>query len=223
MRAFVTQLAVVGLLLGSPAISSAEVILYDDESTFLDANPIVSTETFDGYQESPLFETAVITIDSVVYQALPNSQNGQSEWRTGVHFSAAGVASTPDDFGSNLISDNIISFGPGKYVNAIGFWLLSGANRPGLIWEIEAKETDGGVEVVEVSDWENEKRYYGFSSPVGIESITVRDYRGDNAGSNWSYDDVSRTQIVPEPSTLVLLSLGGLLLLVFGRRGRRSA
>lgn len=222
MRGFVTQLAVLALLVGNHAISKAEVTAYDDETTFLNSNPIVSTETFDGYQGMPLFESAVVTIDSVTYQALPNSQDGQSEWRTGVNFSAAGFASSPDDFGSNLISDNIISFGPGKYAEAIGFWLLSSADRPGLIWEIEAKEFGGDVQVVEVSDWENEKRYYGFSSPQGIESVTVRDYRGDNAGNNWSYDNVSRTTIVPEPSALVLLSIGGLALLGLFRCRRRD-
>jgi len=201
---------------------------YDNESTFLALNAIVSTETFDEYPFGSFFFSPVVTIDSVTFEALPDPQSGEEPyWRAGIHFGVPGYVSSPNDFGSNLITDNILSFGTDQCLHGIGFWLLSGTHESGLVWEIVVEETDGSVEVVNVSDWTNDRRYYGFSSPLGIRSVTVRDYAGDSRRSNWSLDNVSRTQIIPqiipEPTTLIIWSLLGGLAVAVGWRRRRKA
>jgi hypothetical protein len=217
MKRSIAVLATVAALLGNPAMSGATVIDYT-ESAFLASNPIVSTETFDEYPKGHLFMTPVVTIDSVTYEALPDPDDGESVWRAGIHFGVPGYVSSPNDFGSNWITDNILSFGTGRYVHGIGFWLLSGTHRSGLVWEILAEETDGSVDVVGVWDWSNDQRYFGFSSPLGFRSITVRDFAGDSSRSNWSFDNVSRTESIPEPSTVALLVMGAVGLLVCRRR-----
>lgn len=213
MKRFVIGLGAVAVFLGSPAMPGASVTVYDDESTFLALNPIESTETFDGYPYNHSFMTPVVTIDSVTYEALPDPFNGESSWIAGIHFGVPGYVSSPNDFGSNWITDNIMTFGTDQYVDGIGFWLLSGTHRSGVVWEIVAEESDGSVEVVGVSDWSNDQRYFGFSSPLGIKSITVRDFPGNPGAGNWSYDNVSRTAImpVPEPVTFIIWCILGVL------------
>jgi hypothetical protein len=116
-------------------------------------------------------------------------------------------------FYSNGREDNILTFGPNKYVYAIGFRITSFGNFDYVAHdEILVEETDGSVSLFDVSFVSSQHLYYGFSSSIGIAQITVRDYAGDSYGWNWGFDDVSRTEIIPEPATVLFLSLGGLII-----------
>lgn len=201
------------LLLACQGELLASVTVYHDEATFLAANDIVSTETFDEFPTVTTFSSPV-TIDSVNYETtIPGV------FRAGINF--GGTVSSPNDFGSNRIAEDFLTFGAGGYVHGVGFWFggLSGG-LPVPHWEILVEETDGNIATEDVPDMTFPK-YFGFSSPLGINMVTLHIFGGlGTGGSNWSIDNVSRTEIIPEPSTLVLLVLG---LLGVGWLGRKNA
>jgi hypothetical protein len=199
---------VVVVLLAFHGTGRATTTVYYDESTFLATNPIVSTETFDEYPEGTGFSGLVVMVDSVFYNGVEFGPDPVL-WYAGPLF---GPVSPPNTFYSNWSDDNILTFGPDKYVHAIGFWITSGDVAYVPHDEILVKETDGSVSLFDVSFVSSQHLYYGFSSSIGIAQITVRDYAGDLYGWNWSFDNVSRAEIVPEPATVLLLGLGGLIM-----------
>ena len=198
--------------LAAPTFGS--VIVYDDEITFLKVAPITSTETFDEFPHLKEFFTPTVTIDAVTYDVKgPCFSEGSPAacWVAGIDL-GGGPVTPPNDFGSPFafgseatteIGDERISFG--GYVTAFGFWFLSGAILPPPHWQIVIQEVDGRITTQGVfSDHE----YFGFVSNVGIVNLIVHNFPGDLGKNNWSYDNVSRADIMatPEPGTLSLLT-----------------
>lgn len=199
------------VLLAFHGIGRATTTVNYDESTFLATNPIVSTETFDEYPEGTGFSGLVVMVDSVFYDGVAFELDPVL-WYAG-SFPVPSRPNSYNIFYSNGSEDNILTFGPDKYVHAIGFWINSYSSVPYFPHdEILVKETDGSVSLFNVSFASSQYLYYGFSSSIGIAQITVQDYAGDSYQWNWGFDNVSRTEIIPEPATVLFLSLGGLII-----------
>lgn len=183
------------------------LIVYDDETTFLNVAPITSTETFDEFQHHTGFFTPMVTIDGVRYDVAGPCffQGNQSPcWVAGIGLGSP--VTPPNNFGStfsNGFGDERISFG--GYVTAFGFWFGSGVLFPAPHWQIVIQEVNGRSTTQDVFSGHE---YLGFVSTVGIVNLVVRNFPGNGGGSNWSYDNVSRSDIMPtpEPDTLGLLT-----------------
>ena len=183
--------------------------IYNSEDFFLSIAPIESVETFDEFPSQTIFNTAKVVIDKVVYEtAAINPESGEPVdpndpenplWTIGINV-YPGYVSSPNDFGSNGLYPNTITFGPGKYVKAFGFWFIHTCEGIYSIphWEITIKEINGQSTLVDVNCESSLvlPQFYGFFSKAGISKITINDYVGDPSSSNWSYDDVSRSKIL---------------------------
>ncbi len=190
------------LVLGTLLIgrAAASVIVYDSESDFLNAAPVISTETFDEFPSRTGFFTNRVVLDHVIYETdgpCLFEGAGNPCWMAGIHLGPASVT-PPNDFGAsfaNGITEHRISFGPGNWVHAFGFWFLSGDHFSIPQWEVIITEMDGTrtVEPVEVFAG---RRFLGFQSDAGIVGLVVRGALPGRA-SNWSYDNVSRGQVFP--------------------------
>jgi hypothetical protein len=194
------------LLLLLPIHSSAALVLFDSESAFLSAAPIVSTETFDEFQTDTQFTSLAVVIDQVVYST--SSAIDINTWRIDValHDPPKGFSNA---LHSNDIAENRLTFA-GGHVLAFGFSFLGfgfPTDDPFLGWEIAIREVDDTTTVIGPFDT-SLLSYHGFLSDVGIVEILVRDAPGDGAGLNWSYDRVSRSAVVSTPPTLVLFGSG---------------
>ena len=180
--------------------AGASVSVYYSETDFFDATQIASTETFDGFPPHTLIYSPRVTIDQVVYETdgpCPGP-GAPACWTIGIHV-GPGYVSPPNDFGANFangITEHRISFGLQREVHAIGFSFLTGGIFPPPKWEIIVHEIDG-ADTVQTVEFTSGQRYFGFVSTVGIGSLTVRDFQGDTSAYNWSYDDVSRSAVVP--------------------------
>lgn len=232
--------AVVGLFLSAPDKAQA-LAFYNTESLFLGAATIESNENFDAYTGNYGFITPVISLDAVSYSA---SSCTNRCWT----FDGNNV-SPSNSLISNDIANNTLSFGSGRYVTTLGFWLggLSGsAGDLFLGWEIVVNEKNGSSTVIGIPKGDANTRYFGFISESGIDSLLVRDNPLDGGASNWWFDNVARGAIiggdplpdsipvpppglggpngpingVPEPSTHVLVILGFLLLALSIKRRR---
>ena len=177
------------------AQAHASMMTYSNESTFLSAAPIASTEDFEGFPDGDFrFGSSTIDVDGVIYN---NTIGG--DWSVS---GAWGGISNSKSLGSTFGGHNEITFGTGACVKAFGFYFISklGAQYP---WEIEVFEKGGSSTLFEVKFALNEReQYYGFLSDIGIERITVRDYSGDCCSTNWDYDNVSRSSFVPKSDKL---------------------
>jgi hypothetical protein len=166
--------------------TSAALLTYNNESSFLLAAPIISTEDFEGFPDGDYrFGSSIIDVDGVVYNATTGG-----DWS--VPGAWGGIAGSKG-LGSTFGGPNEISFGRGVCVKAFGFYFLSGlgAQYP---WEIEVFEKDGASTIFTVQFSPTESQhYYGFSSDVGIVKIIIRDYAADCCSTNWNYDNVSRS------------------------------
>lgn len=175
--------------------SHASMKIYSNESTFLSAAPIDSTEDFERFPDGDYrFGSSTIGVDGVIY-----SDTKGGDWSVS---GAWGGISNSRSLGSTFGEHNEITFVTGACVKAFGFYFISklGAQYP---WEIEVFEKGGSSTLVEVQFTLNEReKYYGFLSDIGIERIIVRDYSGDCCGTNWDYDNVSRSSFVPKSGKL---------------------
>ncbi|MBU0717423.1 MAG: PEP-CTERM sorting domain-containing protein [Planctomycetes bacterium] len=213
-------IAVVLLLRGfNPA--TASIIAYYDEPSFVASVPIVSTETFDEFAADTTFGSSV-TIDSILYEALPDDEGREPTWVAADGPGVPGYVSPPNGFYSDVVGDTIMTFGPERYVEGIGFWLMTGVVFPVPHWEILIEETDGYTALLDVS-FTADNRYYGFGSTVGIRQLTVRDHAGTEGSVNWSFDDVSRTAIIPEPTTIAMLAIAMWPVITRSRRHIRAS
>jgi hypothetical protein len=71
-----------------------------------------------------------------------------------------------------------------------------------LIVQAERKDTA-------VISQQQAQQYFCFSSQRGIVSVVVRDFAEDTSRSNLSFDNVSRSALVADPSGLILILGGG--------------
>ena len=192
---FSISLGVLSAILSGQA--SANLIIYTSESDFLNTAPVISTETFDQFPSPTVFSSPQVVIDQVFYGVVGPCPEGDQGgcWIVGINL-FPGFVTPPNDFGASSIAEHRISFGAGNYVHAYGFWFLSGVLAQ---WEVIVHEIDGTnrIELLQSSD-PPEPHYLGFLSDVGIRGLTVRPSRpAELVAGNWSYDNVSRSQILP--------------------------
>ncbi|MDO8585718.1 MAG: hypothetical protein Q7T82_01640 [Armatimonadota bacterium] len=209
-------------LVGFPpfgGIAHAAVSHYTSEPGFRANASIASTETFDEFPRPsyPIrFYTYEIELDGVSYQTnkrLPDP--GQAVWH--IWDSPWSTVSAPGSLMTNAIGTHTISFGTGKRVGAIGFWFQSWNGD----WDVLLNEANGAATLVSISHplfIQYGPEYHGFTSDIGISSLSVSAVDRGHGVANWSYDEVSRSLVVvPEPSGLIVLlcsvsGLGGVLL-----------
>lgn len=162
---------------------------YTSATAFAEDIAVVSTETFDELlPKSPLGSPSV-SFDSVIYTTTaPNSW-----WMVGRGPGVPGYVSPPYAIGSSRLDDNVLSFGADRCVTAIGFWLVQG-NYIEAHQQVLVEEADGQTHVFDVTN-PGYTSFHGFASALGIKSVTIRDYAGDQWLYDWFIDDVSRTAI----------------------------
>jgi len=192
----------------STSLCMSQIITYSDESSFLANSTIESKETFEEYPTPTHFYDFTVTLDSVRYTVVPQVRDptlqGHPDWTIGIGLMHP--TSGTNDFGSNLIRDKQIDFGPGGYVTAFGFWIGAGNSLPIPTYRITATDRTKHIADVNVnlenSPSGSNAQYVGFTSSSGIVSLYIlaRGPLGD--GTNFGLDDVSRSHIlvVPEQS-----------------------
>ena len=179
------------------SIPSQAVILSTDETKFIDSSAIVSTETFNSMEDT-IFPTKSVTIDSVTYTDIAASSWAVEE----TNFRIVALFST------DSVEANTIEFEDKGFVKAIGFNIIPFGGKPFFEFTFDVQESRGGSTTFTSRPIPGHKNFFGFSSGVGIQKIAVFQQLGQGGRTNWSYDDVSRSAIVPEPTTLVLLCFG---------------
>jgi hypothetical protein len=204
------------LLIISTAIAlsqpiTATVVVYTNETDFLTAALISSTENFDQLPSNTGYFSTRVVIDQVRYEvdgpclfdSIPNPC-----WAIGTGMGEP--VTPPNGFGATFGSgpfEHRIGFG--GYVRAFGFWFLSGGHN--AHWEIIVHEVNGTSTFQDVVSFSDPiQLYFGFLSDTGIRGLTVRDFPGGNF-TNWSYDNVSRSEIVPEAGTVQMIAIAFLL------------
>jgi len=186
---------------------------------------IASTETFDGFPSPTYFYTQEVVIDGVSYRtdqtAAGNMFAGNPLWTVGVHLGAMGYVSAPNDFGTNFIGTDQISFGTNNYVKDFGFFMLTSSTFP-QPYDVSVTEIDGAISSFSISS-EQDYFYVGFTSTTGIRELTIVNAPFTQK-SNFSFDDVLRgsLQSIPEPSSLVILSVGLAIVLVYHSKRRAN-
>jgi len=203
--------------------SAFAMTVFNSESDFLAAAPIVSTETFDGFATGPLTNDAAIEIDYVNYRV---ASTGECSGFPPCWYTSTWLAvSTPNRLGSNELpsTDHIISFGLGGFVAAFGFHFTGprDGEKDEIEWTITINEIDGTENVIEVSKFTSSSSapYYGFLSDVGIQQVVVV---GGLTGQQpaFGFDNVSRSEIIPIPAAVWLF---GSALGILGWVRRRKA
>jgi len=196
----------------SATTPAATLSIFSAETPFLAAAQIASTETFDEFPSSTSFTTPAVVIDDVVYSTEPCLLIVQLAcWA----ITSPGV-SEPNRFGSNATGTDVLSFGFGNFVNAIGFYFIAGGTVNGIPTaqqQLLIHETNGQTSTIDIGPIGPTTQYFGFVSSIGIYDVVVNTI-GDNQ-FNVQYDNVSHSRVeVPEPQTLWLLVSSFLALLV---------
>lgn len=193
--------------LSSPTLA---VTLITDQSTFLNSNSIVSTETFEDLSEA-IFPGQSVTIDSVTYTDTEAPYWGIDNWYT----------TTSSWLFSN--SSNVtkgLNFGKNQFVNAIGFSLIPFTSMIEKNFEFEfiVEEIDGTITKFSSVPKPSLENFFGFNSTVGIRSLKLFQPPEQGGRTNFAFDNVSRSAVkstsasVPEPSSILgLLTLGALV------------
>src|SRR4030095_4774040 len=109
---------------GARDAQASTLTFFSSQSEFLATAPIVSTETFDEFPSSTSFTTSTVVIDKVTYFTEPCLLE--------IHLGCWGIVSpgvaSPNRFGSNNTATDVLSFGTGQFVNALGFSLIVGGS-----------------------------------------------------------------------------------------------
>ena len=213
------------LLLSLAFLASAELArastltLFSSQSEFLSVAPIVSTETFEEFPSSASFTTPEVIIDNVVYFTEPCLLEILGGCWAIV---SPGVVSA-NRFTANNIGTDVLRFGAGQFVNALGFHLLVGGTVNGVPtgqYELRLEEINGDVILLNIGPLPPSVLYLGFLSSSGIRDVTLNalgDFR-----FNPAFDNVSRgaIQSVPEPNLPVVLSFAIIGLFAFRHHHR---
>lgn len=205
--------------------ASADPIVFTDEASFVASPAVRNIETFDSFRQNFGFTTPQIALGGVQFTTATCTNRC---WT----FDSS-TFTPPNGLISNAISDDVLSFGAGRYSTALGFSFQSTAFGPG--WTIAIRELNGSVTNHDIGPLDAvEPIYVGFLSDRGIVDVTIANRPG-GIMSNWRLDDVARGTVlggptlpdsrpipppalVAEPTTLVLAA-SGLLGLRRRRRG----
>ena len=205
--------SVLTLELGIHAIPAAAATFTTNQTTFFNSNPIVSTTTFDDLFPATFLGSSV-TIDSVTY----NTET--SIW--GVRDAGAGGQFTALFPPSRNELQDLLSFGSNQSVKAIGFdlVLINSILRPIPLPEFNfiVEEIDGTLTTFSSTLQNGFGGFFGFSSEVGIKTLTILQPLDQVTRTGWAYDTVYRSDVtqsvvqsVPEPtSVLGLLAISAL-------------
>lgn len=188
------------------------VIFSADRSAFLSANSIAVTNNFDVPAEPTYFpgDQRAVTFDGITFTSALENPSWRISPLSVMAVSWPNALWTPPDYG-----DVTISFGGGS-VSAAGFALSAFGVPCNFVFRVS--EGDGTLSSFEFAN--PVRAYVGFSSDIGITSITVS--QEGPSSSNFSFDDVSRSEIVPEPATAAMMLTAGVLLLCGRRLSRNS-
>jgi hypothetical protein len=205
-RKAITSALLVFACLALSSASYGDVQVFDTESNFLQTGLVVSTETFDEFPVDTVLGTGTTVLDGVTYM----SSEPTARWIAGIHIHQVPprYVSPPNDFGTSLIGNDKLTFGPGGSSNAIGFYILTAGVTTSYNIIVTTAE---GQTFFEPLVGDPNPSFRGFVAPEGIVSVEVTNAFSQSA-INYSFDNVSRGQIaastVPEPSSLVLLATG---------------
>lgn len=189
--------------------AQSALMVFDSESDFLATAPIVSTETFDGFATGGLTTEAEIVIDDVSYRLASTFECAVIAMGPCWGITTFGAVSLPNTLRSGEVpwTDHVLSFGSNRFVEAFGFYYIGARDST-----ITINETDGNSSVIDLNQiaGSSPALYFGFQSDAGIRDIVVAGNLF--AGSGFSFDNVSRSQIVPIPAAVWLFGSGlGLL------------
>jgi len=218
---------------------SSTLTFFQSEADFLASVSVASTETFDGFPTdmeldqmigqhpyyAPIPRFRHTTIDEVIYWAIDECPC--TPWQTTDSFGNVTSVSQPNLLvadGWDIERVQSITFGSGKWVEAIGFDFLAEEFSPPdpqpdgwAVYVVERNGPAGGT-LFELDYAAEKPAYMGFQSTKGIEAIMFFDNSGVifDLPSYWAYDNVSRSEVVPEPAGAVSLLIA--VLFLFCRR-----
>jgi hypothetical protein len=197
--------SVVGAILAPCAVGST-LQIFGSETTFLRSAPIVSTETFDEIPSTTHFIEPDIEIDGVFYL---NSPTGDIQgWS--ITNSIGGAPSKPNVLVSNSLTENHISFGTGRFVQALGFFMVGGgtSNGVGARYRFVVTEDNDAQTSFLIDFAPPGVKYFGFLSEQGIADVAIGPDPAQDFGVFFAFDNVSRSEIlgtaVVEPGTFAL-------------------
>ena len=227
LRAVAGSLLLAIGLISVPPTNAFEVLLSEVE--FFKEVPSAVTQTFDGLPTGTLVEDtntgsddpcrALFVIDDVHFLFEDFEQNVSCWWSANTSLSDGPLPVSPPHFLTSsgiggfpqLPGRETISFGPGRAVQAFGFYLHSAVSATFINqspnefdgWRIIVTEVDGKVTTTQTDGYLGAgpvPPYFGFLSETGIVSIRIESGNrpGDTAAGsayNWSYDNVSRSEI----------------------------
>jgi len=190
--------------------ATAGLVVFDSKSAFLAAAPIKATEDFESFASPTLFPVPQVTFDAVTFTASPSP----SPW---VVDNSVGLLRT-NTLGTLGVVREEISFGEGRDVIAFGFTFIGGGTTDGVParYDIAVREIDGTATTIPLTLFPG-TYYFGFLSDNGIDDLSIAPVLSAGGEFFWRYDDFSRSSIavVPEPTSVFLLSIGAVLLFPF--------
>jgi hypothetical protein len=200
----------------------ASVIVFTDPQSFFQAGTVVSTETFDELPSDTIIGVGSVSLDGITY----TSADPSAQWATTDTF----VTPSPPNslIQSNVIAPATLTFAGGGTTDALGFFLQPGSTLPGGDYRFDVVTATGETFTVDTGVI-GETIFRGFvsSENESILSLTITPFNvppGESI-SNFNLDNVSRgviTSAIPEPSTLVLVIAGVLVLLAYTHWQRRA-
>lgn len=196
--------AIVFAVASGQTASVASIQTFTSESSFFAAAPPVSTENFDSYLSGQMWISPSVTFDGVNYRT---DQYAQDRWAWNTQ-NLFNPHSRPNGLISIQGGNHQLTFGNGGYVRALGMWLGVPTVSFQIFDVIAVIECNGHETQLDFKPASNASSYIGFVSDVGIRQINVSDWPNDNNGANWSYDNVSHSHIIPEPSGILVLLFG---------------